>query len=116
MGYVYEVRGRLPYQSLMKLLRTRLAEECAPDDLLEDSWLIELQRLVPDPHDCYPDLPLPVDDAAAGARLMEAMAQQDGSRLRDCVRWSFPATVSPASWSLSAPASPSLPLATRSMR
>jgi tetratricopeptide (TPR) repeat protein len=75
LGRADELSGRLPYQPLMELLRERLARERAPDDLLEDSWLIELQRLVPDLHDRYPDLPPPVDDAAAGARLLEAVAQ-----------------------------------------
>ncbi len=75
IGRAYELSGRLPYQSLMELLRERLARERAPDDLVEDSWLTELQRLVPDLRDRYPDLPLPVDDAAAGARLLEAVAQ-----------------------------------------
>jgi tetratricopeptide (TPR) repeat protein len=75
VGHADELSGRLPYQPLMELLRERLARERAPDDLVEDSWLVELQRLVPDLHDRYPDLPLPVDDAAAGARLLEAIAQ-----------------------------------------
>jgi DNA-binding SARP family transcriptional activator/tetratricopeptide (TPR) repeat protein len=75
LGRADELSARLPYQPLMDLLRERLARERAPDDLLEDSWLIELQRLVPDLHDRYPDLPHPVDDAAAGARLLEAIAQ-----------------------------------------
>jgi DNA-binding SARP family transcriptional activator len=75
LGRADELSGRLPYQPLMELLRGRLAREHAPDDLLEDSWLSELQRLVPDLHDRYPDLPAPVDDAAAGARMLEAVAQ-----------------------------------------
>jgi DNA-binding SARP family transcriptional activator len=75
LGRADEMSGRLPYQPLMELLRTRLAREHAPDDLLDDSWLTELQRLVPELHDRYPDLPTPVDDAAAGARLLEAVAQ-----------------------------------------
>ncbi len=74
-GHAYELSGRLPYQPLMELLRERLAREHAPDDLLDDSWLCELQRLVPELHDRYPDLPLPVDDPAAGTRLLEAIAQ-----------------------------------------
>jgi DNA-binding SARP family transcriptional activator len=75
LGRADELSGRLPYQPLMELVRARLVREHAPDDLLEDSWLTELQRLVPDLHDRYPDLPAPVDDAAAGARLLEAVAQ-----------------------------------------
>jgi DNA-binding SARP family transcriptional activator len=75
IGRADELSGRLPYQPLMELLRERLARERAPDDLVEDSWLSELQRLVPDLHDRYPDLPPPVDDSAAGTRLLEAIAQ-----------------------------------------
>jgi predicted ATPase len=75
LGRADELSGRLPYQPLMELVRARLAREHAPDDLLEDSWLTELQRLVPELHDRYPDLPAPVDDAAAGTRLLEAIAQ-----------------------------------------
>jgi hypothetical protein len=75
VGHAYELSGRMPYQPFAELLRERLAREHAPDDLLDDSWLIELQRLAPDLHDRYPDLPLPTDDSAAGARLLEAIAQ-----------------------------------------
>ena len=75
IGHAYEFSGRVPYQLFAELVRERLDREHAPDDLLEDSWLIELQRLAPDLHDRYPDLPLPTDDASAGARLLEAIAQ-----------------------------------------
>jgi DNA-binding SARP family transcriptional activator/tetratricopeptide (TPR) repeat protein len=75
IGHAFELSGRVPYHPFSELLRERLAREHAPDDLLDDSWLIELQRLVPDLHDRYPDLPLPTDDSAAGARLLEAIAQ-----------------------------------------
>src|SRR5262249_33668143 len=64
-----------PSGRFMELRRERLARGRAPDALVEDSWLAELQRLVPDLHDRYPDLPPPADDAAAGARLAEAVAQ-----------------------------------------
>jgi hypothetical protein len=49
-----------------------MAREHAPDDLLNDSWLIELQRLVPALHDRYPDLPLPVDNEVADLVLLLA--------------------------------------------
>jgi DNA-binding SARP family transcriptional activator len=75
LGHAYELSGRLPYQPLMELLQQRLAHEHALDDVFEDGWLIELQRLVPDIHHRYPDLPLPIDDPAAGTRLIEAIAQ-----------------------------------------
>jgi DNA-binding SARP family transcriptional activator len=75
IGHAYELSGRVPYHPFSELLRERLAREHAPDDLVDDSWLIELQRLAPDLHDRYPDLPLPANDATAGARLLEAIVQ-----------------------------------------
>ncbi len=75
VGRAYELVRRLPYQPFMEILRFRMAREHAPDDLLDDSWLIELQRLVPELHDRYADLPMPVDDVVAGTRLLEAIAQ-----------------------------------------
>ncbi|MBA3824142.1 MAG: AAA family ATPase, partial [Ktedonobacterales bacterium] len=74
-GQAYELSGRFPFQPLAELVRARLARAHAPDDLLDDPWLTELSRLVPDLRERYPDLPQPVDDAGAGARLVEALAQ-----------------------------------------
>src|SRR5260221_6582894 len=56
-GHAFEIGGRLPYQSLVEALRERLEAENAPDDLLEDVWLAELSRLLPELQVRYPDLP-----------------------------------------------------------
>ena len=47
-GQAFEMGGRLPYQPLVEALRTRLEAENAPEDLLEDLWLAELSRLLPE--------------------------------------------------------------------
>ena len=75
-GHAFEIGGRLPYQSLVKALRERLEAENAPDDLLEDVWLAELSRLLPELQVRYPDLPTPTEDELiAKGRLFEAVAQ-----------------------------------------
>ena len=58
-GQAFEMGGRLPYQPLVEALRPRLEAENAPEDLLEDLWLAELSRLLPELRVRYPDLPLP---------------------------------------------------------
>jgi DNA-binding SARP family transcriptional activator len=75
-GHAFEIGGRLPYQSLVEALRERLETENAPDDLLEDVWLAELSRLLPELQVRYPDLPTPTEDELiAKGRLFEAVAQ-----------------------------------------
>jgi len=75
-GHALEIGGRLPYQSLVEVLRERLEAENAPDDLLEDVWLAELSRLLPELQVRYPDLPAPTEDELiAKGRLFEAVAQ-----------------------------------------
>jgi predicted ATPase/DNA-binding SARP family transcriptional activator len=75
-GRAFETSGRLPYQSLIEPLRARLERERAPDDLLDDAWLAELSRLLPELRERYPDLALPIADAAtAHTRLFEAVAR-----------------------------------------
>jgi DNA-binding SARP family transcriptional activator/tetratricopeptide (TPR) repeat protein len=75
-GRAFEAGGRLPFQPLVDTLRPRLERENAPEDLLSDVWLAELGRLLPELRDRYPDLPPPAgDDAAARARLYEAIAR-----------------------------------------
>jgi predicted ATPase/DNA-binding SARP family transcriptional activator len=83
-GYALELGGRLPYQPLVEALRTCLEAENAPEDLLEDLWLAELSRLLPEMRVRYPDLPTPTQDEVSGqlrlfeavARLVEALAQR----------------------------------------
>ncbi len=59
----------------MEALRSRLARENAPDDLLSDVWLTELSRLLPELRERYPDLLLPAgDEPTARIRLFEAVA------------------------------------------
>ena len=75
-GHVFEMGGRLPYQPLVEALRRRLEAENAPEDLLDDLWLAELSRLLPELRVRYPDLPAPTEDElAAKIRLFEAVAR-----------------------------------------
>ncbi len=75
-GQAFEMGGRLPYQPLVEALRQRLEAENAPEDLLEDLWLAELSRLLPELRLRYPDLPAPTEDELANkVRLFEAVAR-----------------------------------------
>jgi DNA-binding SARP family transcriptional activator len=75
-GHAFELGGRLPYQPLVEALRERLEAENAPEDLLEDLWLAELSRLLPELRLRYPDLPAPTQDELSGKlRLFEAVAR-----------------------------------------
>src|SRR5947209_7661008 len=75
-GQAFEMGGRLPYQPLVEALRERLEEENAPEDLLDDLWLTELSRLLPELRVRYPDLPAPTgDELTARLRLFEAVAR-----------------------------------------
>src|SRR5260221_11553207 len=75
-GQAFEMGGRLTYQPLVEALRPRLEEENAPEDLLEDLWLAELSRLLPELRVRYPDLPPPTEDElTAKLRLFEAVAR-----------------------------------------
>ncbi|GAC1683325.1 MAG: hypothetical protein PVS3B1_23950 [Ktedonobacteraceae bacterium] len=75
-GRAFEIGGQLPYQALVDALRGRIERENAPDDLLSDTWLAELSRLLPELRDRYPDLPTPAyDEAAARIRLFEAVVR-----------------------------------------
>ena len=68
--------GGMPYGPLVEAIRPRLERERAPDDLLEDVWLSELGRLLPEIRERYPDLPLPTpDETTAKARLYEAVSR-----------------------------------------
>jgi DNA-binding SARP family transcriptional activator/tetratricopeptide (TPR) repeat protein len=85
-GHAFEMGGRLPYQPLVEAIRPRLEAENAPEDLLEDLWLAELSRLLPELRVRYPDLPVPTEDElAAKLRLFEAVA-----RLLDALAQSVP--------------------------
>lgn len=75
-GRAFETGGRLPYQPLVEALRSRVERENAPDNLLNDVWLAELSRLLPELRDRYPDLPplLTLGEAEARTRFFEAVA------------------------------------------
>ena len=74
-GRVFELGGRLPYQPLVEALRERLEAENAPEDLLEDLWLAELSRLLPELRLRYPDLPPTQDEISGRLQLFEAVAR-----------------------------------------
>jgi len=75
-GHALQLGGRLPYQPLVEAVRPRLEAENAPEDLLEDLWLAELSRLLPELRVRYPDLPaLTEDELTARGRLFEAVAR-----------------------------------------
>jgi DNA-binding SARP family transcriptional activator len=75
-GQAFETGGHLPYRPVIEALRPRIERENAPDDLLSDTWLAELSRLLPELCDRYPDLPDPGGDkSVARNRLFEAVAR-----------------------------------------
>jgi DNA-binding SARP family transcriptional activator/tetratricopeptide (TPR) repeat protein len=75
-GQAYETSGGLPYQPIIDALRERLERENAPEDLLDDAWLAELTRILPELRERYPDLPAAIgDEATARSRLFEAIAR-----------------------------------------
>jgi DNA-binding SARP family transcriptional activator len=75
-GQAFETGGQLPYRPVIEALRPRIERENAPDDLLSDTWLAELARLLPELCDRYPDLPAPTGDkSVARNRLFEAVAR-----------------------------------------
>src|SRR5205807_3242427 len=85
-GYAIAMGGRLPYQLPVEALRQRMQAENAPENLVEDLWLAELSRLLPELRVRYPDLPAPTEDGlSAKLRLFEAVA-----RLLDALARSAP--------------------------
>jgi len=75
-GQAFETGGQLPYRPVIEALRPRIERENAPDDLLSDTWLAELARLLPELCDRYPDLPAPTGEkSVARNRLFEAVAR-----------------------------------------
>lgn len=79
-GRAYEAGGSLPYQPIIDALRERVERENAPEDLLDDVWLAELTRILPELRERYPDLPpATADDSAVRSRLFEAVARLGAS-------------------------------------
>jgi len=82
MGKALHTGKQLPYQPLIAVLRHQLEQEQALDDLVNDVWLTELARLLPELRDRSPDLSVPTKDEALGhsglfeatARLLQAWA------------------------------------------
>jgi DNA-binding SARP family transcriptional activator/tetratricopeptide (TPR) repeat protein len=101
-GRAYETSGGLPYQPIIDALRERLERENAPEDLLDDAWLVVLTRILPELRERYPDLPaISGDDATARSRLFEAIARLGASLaarrplvlLIDDLQWADPGTL-----------------------
>ena len=67
----------MPYGPLLVAIRPRMERERAPEDLLEDVWLSELSRLLPELKERYPDLPSPTSGGGEPAKgaLFEAIAR-----------------------------------------
>jgi DNA-binding SARP family transcriptional activator len=75
-GNAYEMGRRLPYQPMIDALRVRLDAENAPEDLLDDTWLVELTRILPELRARYPDLaPVSCEDPTTRTKLFEAIAR-----------------------------------------
>ncbi len=71
----------LPYGPLVEAIRPRMEKERAPEDLLDDAWLSELSRLLPELRERYPDLPSAPsgDGETAKGTLFEAIARTIGA-------------------------------------
>jgi DNA-binding SARP family transcriptional activator len=102
-GQAIETIACLPYHPLIEALRRRVDRENAPDDLLDDVWLAELARLLPELRVRYPDL-LPRGDGndaegrtamfEAVARLVQALADRHPVVLFiDDLHWADTATL-----------------------
>jgi DNA-binding SARP family transcriptional activator/tetratricopeptide (TPR) repeat protein len=101
-GWASEGAG-LPYGPVIVAIRPRMERERAPDDLLENVWLSELSRLLPELKERYPDLPSPTSDGGemakgalfeAIARMVEALASRAPVVLfLDDLQWADAATL-----------------------
>ena len=71
----------LSYGPLVEAIRPRMERERAPEDLLEDAWLSELSRLLPELKERYPDLPsaLSGEGETAKGALFEAISRAVGA-------------------------------------
>jgi DNA-binding SARP family transcriptional activator/tetratricopeptide (TPR) repeat protein len=71
----------LSYGPLVEAIRPRIERERAPEDLLDDAWLSELSRLLPELNERYPDLPSAPSGEGETARgaLFEAVARAVGA-------------------------------------
>lgn len=74
-GRAFQLSGALPYAAVVEAIRRPLAMINALDDLLDDVWLVELSRFLPEIRERYPDLPTPTSDPHARTRLFEAVSR-----------------------------------------
>ncbi len=73
-GRAFEYGASFPYQPLIDALREQVDKENAPEDLLNDIWLSELSRIIPELRDRYPDLsPYTNETDLIKPRLFEAI-------------------------------------------
>ena len=72
-GRSLKTSQRLPYQLLLDSLHTRLKKDPDLRHLIDDPWLTELSRLLPELSYRYPDLPPPtIKGPIASSRLFDA--------------------------------------------
>ncbi|GCE23827.1 ATP-binding protein [Dictyobacter kobayashii] len=75
-GKAYETYQRLAYQPLLDCFSPFSEPEQDLRQLLSDTWIAELSRLLPELREHYPNLPPPTtDETFASARLLEALAR-----------------------------------------
>ena len=75
-GRAFKSYQRLAYQPILDPIRARLEQEQDLRQLLSNTWLAELSRLLPELRERYPDLPPPtVDEAFDSSRCFEALAR-----------------------------------------
>ncbi|MHB8626437.1 MAG: ATP-binding protein [Aggregatilineales bacterium] len=102
-GRAFETDSQLPYQSLIDAVRDCVEREVDVRQLLSDTWLAELSRLLPELHERIADLPAPLilGEAEARTRLFEAITRLGYSLTRraptvlflDDLQWADPATL-----------------------
>ena len=75
VGRCLRSTAALPYIPWITGLRRRIEAENAPEDLLDDQWLSELARLLPELLHRYPDLVVQQPDLLTRGKLFEAVSR-----------------------------------------